>query len=208
MKTQMDQRLLSAWQAGDARAGAELLATHVGAIYRFFRRRDEAAADDLTQRTMLTIVESHARMVPRDSVRAYLLGIARHVWMAQLSSGRAARQHRSNPASQRGVSTHAALREQRGRLVRALRTLPLTHQLPLELHYWEELTTREIAEVLDVPVGTIKWRLAQARRALRRALDRMPAVLEECVTAQTTAWRDAMRRELGVTASDRSGPSS
>jgi DNA-directed RNA polymerase specialized sigma24 family protein len=40
----------------------------------------------------------------------------------------------------------------------------------LELHYWEELDTAEIARVLDIPRGTVKTRLLRARTRLRDAL--------------------------------------
>lgn len=192
-----DQHRLAAWQAGEEQAGAELLAKHVGAVYRFFRRRDEETADDLTQRTMLTVVESRERLKPRGSVRAYLLGVARHIWMAELGRRRRPAP-RSHAPDRDGISTAAARRELRGRLIRAMQSLTLEHQLPLELHYWEDLTTREIAEVLDIPVGTVKWRLAEARRALRGALGRLPAVVDHAVTSETEAWRAAMRAHTGA----------
>ena len=41
----------------------------------------------------------------------------------------------------------------------------------LELHYWEDQSTREAAATLGIPAGTAKTRLRRARKLLERALD-------------------------------------
>jgi len=62
-------------------------------------------------------------------------------------------------------------RKQRGELLRAgLARIPLDDQIALELAYLEGLTTRELAEVLDLNENTIRSRLARARDKLRAAL--------------------------------------
>jgi RNA polymerase sigma-70 factor (ECF subfamily) len=55
-------------------------------------------------------------------------------------------------------------------LLEGLRRIPLTHQTALELHYWEELTAAEIAEVLGIPLGTAKTRLRDGRAHLEDQL--------------------------------------
>jgi RNA polymerase sigma-70 factor (ECF subfamily) len=77
-----------------------------------------------------------------------------------------------------------ARREEERILLQALRRLPLDQQITLELYYWEELPVADIAEVLDVAVGTVKSRLGRAREALR-----------ECI-AQLEASDDARERTL------------
>jgi RNA polymerase sigma-70 factor (ECF subfamily) len=54
--------------------------------------------------------------------------------------------------------------------------LPLDLQTALELHYWEELSTAELAEVLAIPQGTVKTRLFRAREQLRVLLRAAGAV--------------------------------
>ena len=53
----------------------------------------------------------------------------------------------------------------------ALRHLPLDLQVVVELHYWEEHSTAQIATVLEVPQGTVKSRLRRARALLENLLD-------------------------------------
>ncbi|MHC4768741.1 MAG: RNA polymerase sigma factor [Planctomycetota bacterium] len=56
----------------------------------------------------------------------------------------------------------------------AIRELPGDHRLVLTLHYLDGLSVREIACALDIPQGTVKSRLHNARNTLRETLERMP----------------------------------
>ncbi len=88
-------------------------------------------------------------------------------------------------------------REQR-LLLGALRELPTDMQIALELYYWEDLSTLEIAEVLGVAPGTIKSRLFRAREQLR---ERIAAHAPDEALARSTAanldgWAASLRRRL------------
>ena len=61
-------------------------------------------------------------------------------------------------------------REHRAIVHRAIDRLPRAQRVVVVLHYLEELSTREIAEVMDVPEGTVKSRLHYARLKLRKLL--------------------------------------
>ncbi len=80
-------------------------------------------------------------------------------------------------------------------LLAALRRIPLELQITVELHYWEELTTSELSQVMDIPHGTVKSRLRRAREALCRELGRFE---RDGVPTQTTeqdleSWARALR---------------
>jgi RNA polymerase sigma factor (sigma-70 family) len=62
-------------------------------------------------------------------------------------------------------------RERTGRLARALELLPVAHREVLTLRFEEEMKLEEIADVIDIPLSTVKTRL-------RRALDRLRKTLE------------------------------
>lgn len=51
-----------------------------------------------------------------------------------------------------------------------LMVLPQKQRITLELHYIEGYKTREIASLLGIPESTVKWRLAQGRKTLKREL--------------------------------------
>ena len=95
-------------------------------------------------------------------------------------------------------SRAAAAKEEQHLLLRALRTLPLADQLIVELSYWERLTTAEIGEVLEIPQGTVKWRLSQARGALRTAIERAEAseALRTATITNLDAWAGSLRALL------------
>ena len=56
----------------------------------------------------------------------------------------------------------------------ALQHIPLELQMTLELYYWEELEVTEIAEVLEIPLGTVKSRMSRGRRLVKEWIESNP----------------------------------
>jgi RNA polymerase sigma-70 factor (ECF subfamily) len=179
-----DKELLESWRGGDPTAGTELFDRYFFAVRRFFRNRVSICVDDLLQKTFLRCVESSTRIDEGDSFRAYLFTIARRVLYAHYGEDADAANLEAVPSMvDPGTSpSHlVARREEQRVLLRALRSLALDLQIAIELHYWEGLTSRELATVLGVPEGTVKTRLHRARKLLREridALDEEPELLE------------------------------
>jgi RNA polymerase sigma factor (sigma-70 family) len=200
MSTCNDTALLEAWNAGDARAGDELLRRSTPLVRRFFASKvDPADVDDLSQRTMLACV-THRERIRGDGFRVYLLGIARNQLLMHYR-----RIHRveADPSrvtlltllDERSVRSVVVARDEQSRLLVALWRLPLDLQLTLELYYWEGLSLAELADVTAVPVGTVKSRLARAKTALRKHLeeDRMSPSTRRLSATDFEAWVRAMR---------------
>jgi len=165
-----DQDLLDAWSAGDLAAGNELVGRHAHTVLRFFRRKVDQEAEDLVQQTFLECTACRHRILSSSSFRAFLLGVARNVLLRhrrQLAQRIRRDEIRAAPDSVTTPSRHAQLHQEQRILLAALRQLPLDLQIAIELHYWEQLKVREIAEILEAPSGTIKWRLARARTLLK-----------------------------------------
>ena len=185
-----DVDLLRAWQSGDQAAGGELLRRHLRAVHQFFAGKvDAVAVDDLAQRTF----EAVARL--RDDVRldagfrAFLFGVARLELLRHLDEWRR-RGSRFDPletsleALGSGPVSAVVEIEVRERIAAALRRLPIDFQLALELHYWDDLPLAEIAAALEIPVGTVKSRLARGRAMLAREL----GADDDGDTAQLERW--------------------
>ncbi|MCH9680494.1 MAG: sigma-70 family RNA polymerase sigma factor [Deltaproteobacteria bacterium] len=174
-----DHTLLTAWRAGDRAAGSVLFRRHFTALFRFFATKvDDARASDLTQSTLLAAVEARDRLQPDSHIRAYLFGIARRQLLMLLRTlGRHGTPASLSESCAEGVlpSPSAVLveGEREALVVRALRRIPLDLQMLVELHYWEGMPTDRLAEIFDVPRGTIKSRLSRARTEARRALERL-----------------------------------
>jgi len=83
-------------------------------------------------------------------------------------------------------------------LVLALREIPLDYQICLELNIFEELSGREIAELLSIPEGTVRGRLRLGKEQLRVRLEelaRTPAEAQATVT-DIEGWARKIRQVL------------
>ena len=199
-----DAELLEAWRGGRATAGQELFKRHYDVIERFLLNK--AGADrvvDLVQETFVACVESRDQIRDGDRFRSYLLSIAYHAFCRDL--GKRYRDGCSidtdtislTDLEPRPSSLIARAREQR-LLLEGLRSIPLKYQTVLELHYWEQLSTREIAAVLEMPSGTVRGQLQRARAALEAtmaSISRSPEVLDSTLT-RLDDWAARCGREL------------
>jgi RNA polymerase sigma-70 factor (ECF subfamily) len=172
-----DFDLLAAWRAGDLEAGNALVRRHFVGLYVFLRAKAPDAVDDLVQRVFEACVAARDRIDgDRGSFKAYLFGIARRQLVYWFREQRRDRDHvdtmNESIAQLTGSPSRlVALRQEQHAVLAALHELPLDLQIALELYYWEELTVPEVAEVLEVPEGTVKSRLHRARQLLRERLD-------------------------------------
>jgi len=190
-----DGELLAAWRDGDTRAGDALVSRYWASVSGFFRRKIGDDGADLISQTFLACVEGKDR-VDGDNLKAYLFGVARRR-LADHFRRRARRplvdfalsslqDLRTGPATQLG-------RTQRRELLReGLARIPLDDQIALELAYFEGLSTRELASVLEVPENTVRSRLSRAR-------DKLRAQLAELGTPDEARLADSQLGELGDT---------
>jgi RNA polymerase sigma-70 factor (ECF subfamily) len=169
--------LLSRWRAGDREAGEVLIDRHFGEIFRFFCRRfaERERCRDLAQRTFATTLAAVERLRDGERLRAYLFGVAHNLLRHEIRDGkrRDGLAHKAEllPREATSPSVRFAAVEERRILLLALEQLPLDLQLTVELFYWEGLSTQEVAEILGVPRGTVKWRLSEARDRLRGSVE-------------------------------------
>ena len=171
-KTDLD--LLQEWRDGSRAAGSSLLQKYFDNLHRFFSSKVDDEVEDLIQLTMLACVRYQASLEGVESFKAYLFTVARNQLYRHLR-GRVKRD-----AVDFGVTSVVALgvsptsivarREDQQRLVGALRALPVELQVLLELHYWEGLSTSELAAVVELAQGTVKSRLRRAKSLLSEAL--------------------------------------
>jgi len=196
-----DEALLGAWADGDDAAGEALLLRHFDALHRFFRTKAPDDYEDLIQTTMLECVRSKHRFRGDCSFRGFLLGVARNCLLHHFRSR--FRDRLDFDASRSSVadldprpSTLAARNAEQHRLFEAMRRIPVDLQIVLELHYWEDMGTRELATALELPQGTVKSRLRRAREALRQALESPEAALTEASPAASSEQDDALGRHV------------
>lgn len=190
-----DAELLEQWNAGDASAGEALFERHFDGLFRFFRNKAPDESDELVQRTFAACLEKRLKLRDAASFRAFLFGVARIEFLQLMR--RKAKAERNVDLSKASVfdfdpspSRIVAHKQEQRLLLEALRRIPVDLQIVIELHYWEELSTTEIAHVIEVPQGTVKSRLRRAREAIEEVLQSLatePALLSS-TTADIDGW--------------------
>lgn len=160
-----DESLMQQFQGGSREAFDELFARYRQPLYGFFRRRlsSGAQAEELMQEAFLAVIRAQFRYEPKALVRTYLYGIALKLLAAERRRG--ARREAGLPE---GASRHDA--EATFWVREALQKLEEMDREVLMLREYEELSYAEIAQVLRLPLNTVRSRLFRARMALKELL--------------------------------------
>jgi RNA polymerase sigma-70 factor (ECF subfamily) len=128
---------------------------------------DPEAAQDLLQETFAAAWRHPDRLRRAVSSRAYLFGIARNLAVTWFR-----RRHDTEPLTSSVVAEETAVDPRIERMREAIVRLKPEFREVLELRLQEELSYNEIAELLDLPVGTVRSRLHYAVRQLRQSVAR------------------------------------
>jgi len=194
--------LLDAWRNGDRTAGNELFEAYFPALYRFFANKVCDGVDDLIQQTLMACVEGRDRFTGSSSFRAYLFGVARNTLFVHYRNRHKAGRFDAGVTSLHDLdpspSRLLAQRAEERLLAAALREIPADAQIAVELHYWEGLTTAELAEALGIPHGTVKSRLRRAKEQLREKMAEL-AASESLLTgtlSDVDRWASNLRTQL------------
>ncbi|MEM6992860.1 MAG: RNA polymerase sigma factor [Myxococcota bacterium] len=165
--------LLQRWAEGDRESGARLYRLYFPMIYRFFRTKVSEGVEDLVQSTFAAGLEARDRFRGDSKFSTFLYGVARNQLLShfrKVDKHRAAALEVSVADFGTSPSGHLARDEAQRRLYDALCGLPIDHQIAIELHYWEGLSSREIAEIVGEPEPTVRTRIRRARIKLRAVL--------------------------------------
>lgn len=195
-----DVDLLERWRAGDESAGRALFERCYPSLFRFCANKaySRTEVEDVIQETFLACIEGGARFRGEARFRTFLFAVARNILLKNarkrthdsLDEGRLRRDE--------SVVERMCRRQEERLLLRALRRLPIDLQIAVELAYWERLTTKEVAEFFDVPVGTMKSRLRKARTLLRTSIAELVDIPggARSTTGNLDGWSDALRALL------------
>jgi RNA polymerase sigma-70 factor (ECF subfamily) len=164
-----DEALMLEFQRGSREAFEELFARYREPLYGFFRRRlaSKDRAEDLAQETFLAIIRAAVRYEPRAMVKTYFYGIALKLLAAErrkLSGNEPQLEPEHEPAEETAQEETVWVRQ-------ALKKLENGEREILMLREYEQLNYAEIAELLRLPVNTVRSRLFRARMALKEFLE-------------------------------------
>ena len=180
-----DAELMKRFGSGDDEAFRRLVERHEKALLGFFWRRclDRALAEDCVQEVFLRLVRHRGSWRPEAKFTTYLYRIAENHWIDRYRSRRSAPPETSLegldadndsrgevPASSSTPGEHAGQRELGDRIRRAVLRLTEEQRAVFALAEARGMKYQDIAQVLGIPVGTVKSRMHAAVTRLRELL--------------------------------------
>ena len=137
---------------------------------------NDADAEDVLQTTYMKVISGRARFGGRSAFRTWLFGVIRqtaweHARRARSHRERGERLARETPVESAERADAGAEREERRRLLlTALAELPDRQREVLHLVFYQDMTIREAAEVMDVSVGSARVHYERGKKRLRTLL--------------------------------------
>ena len=179
----MDTDLVVRAQHGDEEAFASLAVAVGGRLHAVSQRilRDIHLAEDATQQALLTIWRDLPQLRDPAHFDAWSY---RLLVRACYAEGRRTRSWAPNlrllPVDEPVAAEGLSVVVDRDQLERGFQRLSIEHRAVVVLHHYADLPLDQVAEVLGVPIGTVRSRLFHAMRGLRAALeaDARPALRE------------------------------
>lgn len=180
---QEDNRLIEEYLAGDSGAFEKLVQKHLKPVYNFLFHllSDKAILDDLTQETFVKAWKNISRFDREKNLKTWLFTIARNTAWDHLKKKRAipfsAFEDEEGNNRLEQISDNAILPDEilmdadaKIDLEKKLQELPAHYRALLLLHYKDDLSLQEIAEILKKPYNTIKSQHARALASLKKIL--------------------------------------
>ncbi|MCX6212950.1 RNA polymerase sigma factor [Spirosoma sp.] len=164
-----ERHFTNALQASTATSFSELYEAYSPALYGVLLRlvHDSARAEDLLQETFIKIWLNRQYFDPQQGrLFTWMITITRHVALSELRSQKVRRAGQSYHYDRLEQSVRPSLLA--GKLDQSLISqLPPKYQAVVELMYYQDYTSQEIADRLKLPLGTVKTRIRKAMQALR-----------------------------------------
>ena len=173
---QSDHELVARVARGDRAAIRLLFMRHHARVFRFVARQtgSETMADDVANEVFLEVWRKASAFEGRSEVSTWLLGIARFKALSKLRKKSEAELDEAQAAAIEDTADTPEVSAMKDDKAAALRrfidALPAEHRTVIDLAYYQGQSVTEIAEILAIPVATVKTRMFYARRKLGEAL--------------------------------------
>jgi RNA polymerase sigma-70 factor (ECF subfamily) len=175
----MDYRLIELCRVGDSAAIEDFVQSYQQDVYRLALSilDDSAEAEDATQDSLLAALRSLDSFRGASTLKTWLYSITVNVCRTRLQ------RHKTYDRltkilggilrirSTASVEENAVQSESDQSLWRAIHNMNEKHRIPIVLRYYHDLSVAEIANILEIPEGTVHSRLNTARKQLHEALN-------------------------------------
>jgi RNA polymerase sigma factor (sigma-70 family) len=174
-KQMLESALLAVrWQRGERSAFDGIVQLWERPLFYYLRRLTASEADawELLQETWLKVLRSLSSLRDPQTLPAFLYTTARNTALSRMRR----RDFENNGAYPESVRNHrsvdeTALFDNADEVHHALDQLPLAQREALTLYFLQDLSLEEIAQLTDVPLGTVKSRLHYAKIAIRKIIE-------------------------------------
>src|SRR5262245_38667632 len=158
---------------GNPRNVEKLVEEHYASLYRYAYRLSgsEADAEDLTQETFCKAQMSLKQLREPDRAKSWLFSILRNAYLHRVRTEKSQPTLSLDLVGEVPDSPMETLPEvDQDQLQKTLGELPEVFRTPILLYYFDDFSYRDIAEQMDLPIGTVMSRLARAKVWLRARL--------------------------------------
>ena len=170
-----ERELVERCRSGDERAFQELVDRHKDLVFALIARtvQDRSRAEDLAQDVFLRVHRGLPYFRGEARLSTWIYRIVANVCLQD--HGRTPRtaplDEARNPAALSAADRQFTDLEVRDRLEKAIARLPANYRLLIAAHYLRGVQYEELAEALQLPLGTVKTQLYRAKQQLRRLLE-------------------------------------
>jgi len=178
-----DQKIIREYLAGDERAYGTLLKKYLKPVYNFLRQMvgDPAVLDDLTQDTFIKAWKNIRKFDQKRNFKTWLFTIAKNTAYDYFKKKKTipfsaffdeeGKNPLENMATDQILSDEILERKDFAQeLEKILELIPRDYKIVLVLHYKEDFSLAEIAQILNEPYNTVKSRHSRALLAIRKVI--------------------------------------
>jgi len=178
-----DENLMLQYQQGDQFAFETLYRKYKDVLYRYFLKHcsDRQQSEELYQEVWIKLINSAARYKPKAKFRTYLFTIAHNTLVdfyrkakpsqvVEFEDAEMTEDFSSNPGNLALPEDEFTLKQKTKQFLSTLDELPADQKEAALLHFEQDMSVKEIAEVTKVKTETAKSRLRYAKNKLKTAL--------------------------------------
>lgn len=180
-----DNELIEEFRRGNIDAFEMLVERYQAMLLNFFYHcaRDRQTAEDCTQEVFIRLVSNIARYTPKAKFTTFLFRVARNLWIDRLRADGARlkpvslevplmdsekKLKETVPSASAAPPEILSRKEGEASIMKVIDELPEDVRIVLVLSELEGLKYKEISEVLDIPIGTVKSRMHNAVELLKK----------------------------------------
>ena len=178
-----DESLMLQYQQGEQAAFEQLYSRYKDMLYRYFVKHcsDRQQSEELYQEVWIKLIKSTARYKPKAKFKTYLFTIAHNtlvdfyrkakpLQMMEFEGAEMTEELINTPSTLALPEDEFTLKQKSKQLMHALEKLPADQKEAAILHFEQELSIQEIAEITQVKTETAKSRLRYAKNKLKAAI--------------------------------------